>query len=307
MLSALVSLAAIAALATAQTMEGLANSAKSFPPGPDAKSPLLKITTPPGPYKVSIREDAHFPNRTLYIPENANETLPVFAWENGICYKYGRMYAGYLTEIAAKGYFVIAPGKPTILDKGMTNADWQMQSIEMARSFQPTGFKINARKVGVAGHSCGGSETLRNLASDDEDRITTGIILNSGGASTQYDEVKAPILLIHGGQKDVGRVADSNFEYIQENRQDLPVFKAVLETGHLGSFFSQPRGGIYAETTVRWLDWQLKGRPMAAAWFKGGAQSEAAKRGWKTESNAIDDVDLQKKNTAKSGVVGLAF
>lgn len=197
------------------------------------------------------------------------------------------MYAGFLTEIASQGYFVVAPGAPNILDKKMTNAKWQLDSIDYALNWKEAPFKINKEAIAVGGHSCGGAESLRNLANDDENLIKTGLILNSGAATSTYDTITAPLLIIHGGEKDTARGAEQNFEYIAENLPQLVAFKAVLETGHLGSYWRRPRGGIYAETSVKWMDWQLKGDKAAQKWFKGGAESEAAKRGWKVESTGI--------------------
>lgn len=309
MIASLASLLAFAALASAQTMAGLANATKLFPPGPQANSPLLKIISAPG-YKVSILEDPHFPNRTLYIPQNTNQTLPIFAFENGICYKYGRFYATFLTEIASQGYFVVAPGKPNVLDKGMTTAAWQMESIDMASSWTNTPVKINSKKIAVGGHSCGGMESLKNLAADKDHRLTTGLILNSGGKNAQYDNITVPLLFITGGEKDVaGPPTETNFKYIEKNLKALPAFKAVLETGHLGSYWG-PRGGIYAETVVHWLDWQLKDKPRAGSYFKGGQSSPAAARGWKVESHAIDALISKRAFGARSmksrsGISGL--
>jgi hypothetical protein len=282
-------LASLASISLAQKEPDLSATAASFPPGPDAKSPLLNIQSAPGPYKVTIREDPNFPNRTIYVPERiglSNASVPVLAWENGICYKYGRMYAAFLTEIASQGYLVVAPGAPNILDKGMTTAKWQLDSIDYAIKWKEAPFKINRNAIAVGGHSCGGIESLRNLAQDANNIIKTALILNSGAADATYDNITAPLLFIHGGEKDVAKGADDNFNYIVDSLPELVAFKAVLETGHLGSFWS-PRGGIYAETSVKWLDWQLKGSKTAQKWFEGGLQSGAAKRGWKVESTGI--------------------
>lgn len=280
-------LAVLAGVSAAQKEPDLSATAKIFPPGPDANSTLLTIQSPPGPYNVTIREDPNFPNRTIYVPTAINTPVPILAWENGICYKYGRMYSAFLTEIASQGYLVVAPGAPNILDKNMTTAKWQTESIDYALNWKEAPFVVNKEAIAVGGHSCGGMESLRNLANDSNKLIKTGLILNSGGKSEVYNNITAPLLFIHGGDKDIAKVADGNFKYITENLPKLVAFKAVLETGHLGSYWSRPRGGIYAETSVRWLDWQLKGDKEAGKWFEGGVQCGAAKRGWKVESHGI--------------------
>jgi len=270
-----------------------------FPPGPDAFSPVLLPKEAPGPYKVDVIMHPVFPNRTLYVPLGvpAGKKVPIFAWENGICYRYGRMYQGFLNEIASHGYLVITPGEPNTLAKGMTTAEWQIESIRQARSWTAPGmatwagppFSLDGTKVAIGGHSCGGSETLRNLADPDvAEEITTGIIMNSAGSSASFDDVTIPTLWIHGGQTDVEDAQDSNFDYVASSRPELPVVELGLQTGHLGSFWS-PRGGIYAETVRRWLAYQLKNSKEDKDWFIGGNSSAAAKRGWSSiQTNAFE-------------------
>jgi len=285
----LVTVASFAGIAAAQNPD-LSGTASMFPAGPDAKSPLLSITIAPGPYQVTVREDPHFPNRTIYVPEKMglNTSVPILAWENGICYKYGRMYSAFLTEIASHGYLVVAPGRPTIKDPGTTTARWQMDSIDYAGNWTTAPFRPDLSNVAVGGHSCGGIESVTNAASPvSQNKIKTILLLNSGGSEASMQKIKAPVLIIHGGDEDIAvPAADENFQVLADEVPTLPVFKAVLQTGHLGSFWS-PRGGIYAETVVHWLDWQLKGQKVAKSWFVGGEESEAAKRGWSTESSGI--------------------
>jgi dienelactone hydrolase len=260
-----------------------------FPEGPDAKSPLLAITIAPGPYQVTIREDPHFPNRTIYVPEKMglNTSVPILAWENGICYKYGRMYATFLAEIASHGYLVVAPGPPNKRVNGSTTAKWQMDSIDYAGAWTTAPFRPDVSRVAVGGHSCGGMESVTNAAADKTKKIKTILLLNSGGSEEKIRQITAPMLIIHGGDEDVAVPASNdNFDLLADEKPTLPVFKAVLETGHLGSFW-KPRGGIYAETVVHWLDWQLKGQTWAKNWFVGGENSPARLRGWSTESSGI--------------------
>jgi hypothetical protein len=288
----LLTLASIASISFAQTTQpDLSATAATFPPGPDSNSTLLKITTPPGPYNVTIREDPNFPNRTIYVPERvalANKTVPILAWENGICYKYGRMYAAFLTEIASHGYLVITPGPPNQLLKGMTTAKWQTDSIDYALNWKEAPFRIDRQAIAIGGHSCGGIESLKNVANDPSSLIKTALILNSASSDTTFDSITSPLLIIHGGETDIALPVEDNFRYIKENVPDLVAFKAVLQTGHLGSFWSS-RGGIYAETSVRWLDWHLKGERGGRKWFQGAEESGAAKRGWKVESLGIEE------------------
>jgi len=272
------------------TLPDISGTAKAFKPGVDVNSPKLSIQIPPGKYAVGLIEDKAFPNRTLYVPQAvpAGVKVPIFAWENGICYKYGRMYQGFLQEIASHGYLVVVPGPPNALAKGMTTADWQLDSIAQARGWASAPFTIDREKVAIGGHSCGGGETIRNLARVDPGQVTTGLVMNSAGRSTQFDDVNVPMLWVHGGQTDTEDAASANFDYIIENRPELPVALVGFQTGHLGSYW-RPRGGLYAETVVHWLNGQLKDDVNEKAWFVGGNYSAAAKRGWTIDTNALGD------------------
>jgi hypothetical protein len=63
-------------------------------------------------------------------------------------------------------------------------------------------------------------------------------------------------------------------------------WQGVFETGHLGSFYT-PRGGIYAETSLHWLNWLLKDQAEEKKFFMGGDDSPATKRGWRTQSQGL--------------------
>jgi len=207
------------------------------------------------------------------------------------------MYQQFLQDVASHGYLVITPGQPSSLSKTSSNAQWQLDSITQARAWAGiqgpengllTPFTIDTSKAAIGGHSCGGSETVRNLAVADDEGITTGIVMNSAGSSAAFVDVNVPMLWIHGGQTDVEDAQDRNFDFVASERPDLPVVELGLQTGHLGSFWS-PRGGIYAESVRRWLDFQLKGNQEEKAWFLGGNSSAAFKRGWSSvQTNALE-------------------
>jgi hypothetical protein len=65
------------------------------------------------------------------------------------------------------------------------------------------------------------------------------------------------------------------------------LWQGDFDTGHLGSFQTR-RGGLYAETALHWLNWQLKDQAEEKKFFLGGTiDSPAAKRGWRIQSNML--------------------
>jgi hypothetical protein len=268
----------------------LSSTASRFPPGPEVNSTKLIIQGKPGAYSVAISEIAAFPGRTVYLPQNVPPSVkvPIFAWENGMCYLYGRMYQAFLQEVASHGYLVIAPGARDKLDQGRSTADWQLDTISQARGWANAPFSIDRTKVAVGGHSCGGGETFRNLARVDPSEVTTGLIFNSASPPEVLDDISVPMLWVHGGQTDTEDRISANLDYVSKSRPELPVALVGLQTGHLGSFW-WPRGGIYAETAVKWLNGQLKNVTEDKNFFYGEKKSGAAKRGWAVDSNNLGE------------------
>jgi hypothetical protein len=206
--------------------------ASMFPKGKDWDSPILNITIPPGPYKVSINASSAFPDRTIYYPLNTGgQKIPVLAWENGMCYRYGLMYYDFLNELASHGYFIIVPGEPTKVAFPQTKKAWQTASIEMAKKWKDSApFIIDTSKIAVGGHSCGGIESIANLAADTNNQITTAILLNTGGRA-EPDELnfRVPTLWIGGGPLDIAyKATQASFAWLKKNKPELSTWKVLL-------------------------------------------------------------------------------
>jgi len=272
------------------TLPDLSGDAARFPPGTEVNSTKLAIQGKVGAYSVGIIEDAAFPNRTVYVPQNVpNGTrVPIFAWQNGSCRLYGRMYQAFLHEIASHGFLVIANGPRDALDPGRSTADRQIDSVKYARKWANAPFTVDKDKIAFGGHSCGGGETSRNLAQLNRGQVTTGLIFNSVGQNEDLRRTNVPLLLVHGGKTDTEARATEAFNYVQRANSDLPIALVGLQTGHLGSFW-WPRGGIYAETAVKWLNGYLKNNRTDKAFFEGGRRSPAATRGWAISSNNLNE------------------
>jgi len=291
----IVGLSAIAAQVALAQQGDLPEVQKQFPPGKDSFSPVLNITIPKGPYEVKVESNSAFqPNRTIYLPTGvpAGASVPVLSWGNGMCAQAGLMYHEFLKEIASHGYFIIAPGANDQLYQATGRnpsypATWQTESVDMAEKWKDSPTKLDFTKIALGGHSCGAGQSALNAAQDGGKRYKTVMVINSASANANdMAKAKVPMLFINGGQPDNAPLADQKYATVLKDNPTLPIFRAVLETGHLGSFWS-PRGGVYAETVVHWLDWHLKGDETAHKWFVGGEKSPAAERGWKVSSNNI--------------------
>jgi uncharacterized protein len=150
--------------------------------------------------------------------------------------------------------------------------------------------QLDMTRVAVAGHSCGGLQTIKFSA---DPRVKTSMIFDSGvynvpgGLSrvkvNKFDlhSVHAPTAYITGGPTDQ---AHPNAMDDASRIKHVPVFLGWLPVGH-GGTFSQPNGGDWASIAVKWLDWQLKGDASAGKSFVGTDCGYCKDGRWRVEFN----------------------
>lgn len=240
---------------------------------------------------------ADAPGYTVYRPAKwPREQLPLILWGNGGCRNNGLSASHFLREIASHGYIVIANGAPreeksplaalpkegaerasagpppskadeTQVTQMLGAIDWAKRSIYSDH--------VDAKRIAVMGHSCGG---LQALAAGADPRIGTVVAFNSGvynrssgglsGVRITKDDLKklhTPVAYILGGPSDI---AYPNGSDDVARISHVPVFYANKGTGH-GGTFSLVNGGDYGRVAVGWLNWQLKQDAGAARMFVG--------------------------------------
>jgi len=149
-----------------------------------------------GPYPAVIEGDPGVPGHTIYRPENLSafgqkNSLPVVAWGNGACANSSQFYAPFLTEIASRGFLVVAIGPFTPGDTsnrggmgmgGGTKSAQLLEALDWAtaenkRQDSKYYQKLDPSKFAVFGHSCGG---LQALEVSPDRRVTTTLVMDSG-------------------------------------------------------------------------------------------------------------------------------
>lgn len=164
--------------------------------------------------------------------------------------------------------------------------------------------KVNMGQIAAMGQSCGGGQALTAAIADK--RVTSTVVLNSGfadqkppfpivepgsqrpaegpaggfargvgeggkygkefGGTMTRSELKGlrdPVVFLIGGPSDVAYPnANANYELINQ----VPVVLCNLPVGH-GGTYSQRHGGQFGDVTVKWLDWQLKGKKEQSSFF----------------------------------------
>lgn len=245
-----------------------------------------------GKHPAIMMTDASLPTHTLFRPKNIDKfkgrkSLPLIVWGNGACFDSPFEHVNFLNEIASHGFMVIAIGtmpketgeqvKERSASSKLRDAiDWAISQNNDKKSIYYK--KINIKKIGVAGMSCGG---LQALEVADDPRISTLVVCNSGifndpvrGKAlpgipqldkTHLKKIHTPTLYLLGGKSDI---AYNNGMNDVENINHVPVFVGNMDVGH-GGTYGQPFGGEYAKVATAWFSWQLKGDKKAGQLFTG--------------------------------------
>jgi dienelactone hydrolase len=273
--------------------------------------------TGPYPAVAEVRPDA--PQYTIYRPRDLpGRPMPVVVWGNGACRDNGLSVSHFLREIASHGYLVIANGTARLEQPPLyalpaerevapasgpppagrrepdeTSVEGMLLALDWAVSTNAgqgdLGGHIDAEKIAVMGHSCGG---LQALAAGADPRVDTVVAFASGvynrpagglsGVAITKDDLRrlhTPVAYILGGPSDIAYPNGSDdFARIDH----VPVMLANLPVGH-GGTFRLTNGGDWARIGVAWLDWQLKGDPQAARWFVGTDCRLCTSYGWSVQ------------------------
>ncbi|WP_111978682.1 poly(ethylene terephthalate) hydrolase family protein [Algibacillus agarilyticus] len=248
-----------------------------------------------GPYKSIAAKESSLVDFVVYRPEDLavasqqENKLPILVFANGGCNNTSIPHERMLSEVASQGYIVVALGslQRTLLDRELNKApngmmleaiNWvnQKNNEQKSEYYQ----KLDLDNIAIGGQSCGGAQVLAVGANN---RVKTYIMFNSGigdmiMADANRESLKnlhGPVLYMVGGETDVA-TANAELDYARINH--VPVaFSNLLTAGH-GGTFDQKFGGSYAAMTLKWLDWQLKGKTDQAQVF---LQSELSQfPGW---------------------------
>ena len=276
-----------------------------------------------GPFPAEMVSEASLPTHTIYRPRDmaaatAKGPIPVIAWGNGACTNVGNRFRYFLTEIASRGYVVVAVGPrgPSTMEwkvnlpqaadvppeKRMPGSfaaqlvdaiDWAV--AENARAGSPYQGRLDVSAIAVMGQSCGGLQAISAAA---DRRVRTAVILNSGtfpegtpplagtgdAIRASLARLRGPTLWLSGDETDVAhRNAAGDFAAVTA----VPAVWAWHHgTGH-SEHFREPRGGLFVPVVADWLDWQLKGQVGRAASFVGQGCGLCSQPGWEVSTKGL--------------------
>jgi dienelactone hydrolase len=297
-------------LAAAVAAAAFTTAAFAQPPGvtremiarqlPQAGAPLAV----PGPYDTVMEPAFGSAGHAIFRPAKLaafpeKDTLPIVVWGNGGCALNSGQFGGYLKTLASYGFIVVTTAAPegtqgrATADNLREGLDWAF--AEAKRAGSPLAGKIDTEHVAVMGVSCGGILTLA-LAPDP--RVDTIGVFNSGvsspsagaggagGPTTEtLAKIHGPTLYLNGAEPDfMTPTSKANFDAINH----VPIFYGARDNaGHSATYF-HPGGGEFANVTVAWLKWQLKGDKKSSAMFVGEKCGLCTNPKWETHSKNLN-------------------
>ncbi|SFW78874.1 hypothetical protein [Amycolatopsis australiensis] len=242
---------------------------------------------------------------TVYRPadlDQLRDRLPVVVFGNGACRHVSNDELLTLeTLLAAHGFAVVAVGgfaEPALTENGSPEPSVITDAItwaerENGRRGSALRDRLDTRRIGVAGHSCGGIEAL--VAGADP-RVKSVLSLDSGffaDGTLGYGRenlrnLHTPAMFVDGGPNDVA-YPNSGANY------DLVTVPAVRATnpaaGHTGFVYGQrdgnPDPSVREEAVrvlVNWFDFTLNGSRSARGYLLGAECGLCTTPGWTVTS-----------------------
>ncbi|MGW5739805.1 poly(ethylene terephthalate) hydrolase family protein [Amycolatopsis sp. NPDC003861] len=287
---------ALVAVTAAIVVPGSPGAEVAAPPAPPASAVFHPVVR-----EAAARTGDYAAEYTVYRPADLDRVhgrLPVVVFGNGACRHTSNDELLTLeTLLAAHGFVVVAVGgfdEPALTENGSPDPEVITDAItwaerENGRRGSALRDRLDPRRVGVTGHSCGGIEAL--VAGADP-RVKSVLSLDSGffadgtlGYGREHlRNLHTPTMFVDGGPDDVAH-ANSGENY------DLVTVPAVRATnpaaGHTGFVYGQRTGSpdpSVREEAVRvfvnWFDFTLAGNRDARGYFLGAGCGLCATPGW---------------------------
>ena len=212
----------------------------------------------------------------MYYPasmEQSDEPLPVIVWANGtMCAP--ALYDGLLRLLARGGYIVVASTELMSAD-GTSQRDAIDFILEKNSDPDSVFFgKVNADKIGAAGHSQGGRSAV-NAAADDS-RIDCVLSLAGSSYTSEAKQLTQPAFFI-AGSADLMVLPALWVKPAYKNVKGPAVYASLKGAAHTRCCVD-PRE--YAEYALQWFDLWLKDDASARNTFRSGG-TLSRDRDWK--------------------------
>lgn len=249
------------------------------------------------PYLPVLREPSPLLGYTLYRPAD-DLPRPVVVWGNGGGSRSNEGALTFLTQIAAAGFIVIAPGVPSARSMAVGN-DASPSVLDAAIEWavaSPEPY-IDGSLIAVMGHSMGAVQTWQAARNPAVRSIASwnGSSAPGGHDSDVVDTVDIPTMIVTGGKIDGAHSSSMRDFEAMSVGADAVIIENNL-AGHGGIFhgtndraatlagvapIDQELEVIASVLAIRWLNLTLRGDNESGGYFLGAAPQIEGLRGWK--------------------------
>ena len=233
-----------------------------------------------GPHEVKTKDIG---KGIVYYPagiENSDTKHPVIAWANGTMFT-SAVYSEIIGHWVSHGLVVI--GSKSTMAAAANDQIPMLKAMKQSQGQDhPWSGKLAVNKLGISGHSQGGSATM-GAASDP--MVTTTIIIQSGGVGGG----RSPILFLSGSADNIiaAPLVKTSYSGSSNNVKFLGHLNHKDST-HWWELSKDPdKYNLYHGISTAWWRWHLMGdRRMKAMFQKGGRYR---KGNWSnSESTGVD-------------------
>lgn len=217
---------------------------------------------------VTIQKKDFGNGQIVFYPSNIKDstaTYPIIAWANGTGFSYN-IYENLLNELAKGGYIVIANTETMSADgtAQLASVDFLINQGKDSSSIFYN--KINADKIGLAGHSQGGRSSVNAAATDS--RVDCVVSFAGSNFKEEAEKLNAPTFFI-GGSADMIVNAKQWLVPAYENCKGPAVYACLKGAIHTRCCTNPMDYSGYA---LAWLDAWLKNDTNAKSKFSDGGE-----------------------------------
>lgn len=240
------------AAATALVAPTVAQAASPYERGPDPTESYIEQSR--GSFAVASTTVSRlvatgFGGGTIYYPTSTAEgTFGAVAIAPGFTATQSSI-AWIGPRLASFGFVVITIDTLSTLDQPASRGTQLLAALDYLTQRSSVRGRIDAARLGVAGHSMGGGGTLEAAA--DRPSLRAGVPLAPWNTDKTWSEVRTPMLIIGGENDSVAPVSSHSIPFY--NSLPTNPDKAYLELDGASHFFPQTPNTTMAKYMVSWF------------------------------------------------------
>lgn len=240
------------AAATALVAPTVAHAASPYERGPDPTESYIEQSR--GAFAVASTTVSRlaasgFGGGTIYYPTSTAEgTFGAVAVAPGFTATQSSI-AWIGPRLASFGFVVITIDTLSTLDQPASRGTQLLAALDHLTQRSSVRGRIDASRLGVAGHSMGGGGTLE--AASDRPSLQAGVPLAPWNSDKTWSEVRTPMLIIGGESDTVAPVSSHSIPFY--NSLPSTPDKAYMELNGASHFFPNSPNTTMAKYMISWF------------------------------------------------------